>query len=70
MLYPRARVLVLILLGFFVRVMYIPAGFVLGFYFVIQLFQGTLSWGQGGGGGMAEWRQYLAALASIVFAPL
>ena len=50
LLYPRARVLVLIPLGFFARIMYIPAGFVLGFYFVIQLFQGTFSWGQGGGG--------------------
>ncbi len=50
LLYPRAQVLVLIPLGFFSRVMYIPAGFVLGFYFVLQLFQGTLSLGQGGGG--------------------
>ncbi|MCZ6878352.1 MAG: rhomboid family intramembrane serine protease [Acidobacteria bacterium] len=50
LLYPRARVLVLIPLGFFMRVMYIPAGFVLGFYFVIQLYQGTFSLGEGGGG--------------------
>ena len=50
LLYPRARVLVLIPLGFFMRVMYIPAGFVLGFYFILQLFQGTLSLGEGGGG--------------------
>ncbi len=50
LLYPRAQVLVLIILGIFVRVMYIPAGLVLGFYLVIQLLQGTLSWGQGGGG--------------------
>ena len=50
LLYPRARVLVLIPLGYFTRIMYIPAGFVLGFYFVIQLFQGTLNLGQGGGG--------------------
>jgi membrane associated rhomboid family serine protease len=50
LLYPRAQVLVLILLGIFIRIMYIPAGIVLGFYLVIQLFQGTLTWGQGGGG--------------------
>ncbi len=50
LLYPRAQVLVLIFLGFFIRVMYIPAGFALGFYFVIQIFQGTLAFGQGGGG--------------------
>ena len=50
LLYPRARVQVLIPLGFFWPVVYVPAGIVLGFYFVLQLFQGTLSWGQGGGG--------------------
>ena len=50
LLYPRAQVLVLIPLGFFIRVMYVPAGFALGFYFVIQVFQGTLTFGQGGGG--------------------
>ena len=50
LLYPRAQVLVLIPLGFFTRLMHIPAGFVLGFYFVLQLFQGTMSFGQGGGG--------------------
>ncbi len=50
LLYPRARVLVLIPLGYFMRIMYIPAGFVLGFYFILQLFQGTLSLGQNSGG--------------------
>jgi membrane associated rhomboid family serine protease len=50
LLYPRAQVLVLIFLGFFIRVMYVPAGFALGFYFVLQLLQGTLTFGQGGGG--------------------
>ena len=50
LLYPRAQVQVLIFLGIFVRVMYIPAGIVLGFYFILQIFQGTLSWGQEGGG--------------------
>ncbi len=39
------------------RIMYIPAGFVLGFYFVIQLFQGTLSFGQSGGG--VAWFAYI-----------
>jgi len=50
LLYPRAQVLVLIPLGYFMRVMYVPAGFVLGFYFVLQLFQVALSSGEGGGG--------------------
>ena len=50
LLYPRAQVLVLIFLGFFIRVMYVPAGLALGFYFLLQLLQGTLTFGQAGGG--------------------
>ena len=49
LLFPRAQVLVLIPLGFFSRLMYIPAGFVLGFWFVLQI----LSSLAGGGGGVA-----------------
>jgi membrane associated rhomboid family serine protease len=50
LLYPRAQVLVLIPLGFFTRLMYIPAGFVLGFWFLLQLISGSVTVGQGGGG--------------------
>jgi membrane associated rhomboid family serine protease len=50
LLYPRAQVMVLIFLGIFIRLMYIPAGIVLGFYFILQIFQGTMTWGQEGGG--------------------
>jgi membrane associated rhomboid family serine protease len=50
LLYPHARVMVLIPLGIFARVMYVPAGFVLGFWFVLQLLSGGMSLGQGGGG--------------------
>src|SRR5437867_8627739 len=50
LLYPRAQVLVLVPLGFFTRVMYVPAGLVLGFWFVLQLIVGSMSLGSGGGG--------------------
>ncbi len=50
LLYPRAQVLVLIPLGFFTRLIYIPAGFVLGFWFLLQLISGSVTAGQGGGG--------------------
>lgn len=50
LLYPRAHVLVLIPLGLFTRLVYIPAGFVLGFWFVLQLISGAASIGSGGGG--------------------
>ena len=49
-LYPRARVLVLVpLFGFFWRFFYIPAMFVLGFWFLLQLFSGSLEGSQAGG---------------------
>ena len=50
LLFPRAQVLVVIPLGIFMRTMYVPAGFVLGFWFVLQLLSGGMSLGQGGGG--------------------
>jgi membrane associated rhomboid family serine protease len=50
LLFPRAQVLVLIPMGMFTRAMYVPAGFVLGFWFVLQLVSGGMSLGRGGGG--------------------
>ena len=50
LLFPRAQVMVLIPLGIFTRTMYVPAGFVLGFWFVLQLLSGGMSLGQSGGG--------------------
>ncbi len=37
LLYPRARILVLIPLGFYAHMVRLPAGLVLGFWFVIQI---------------------------------
>ena len=51
LLFPRARVLVLLPLGYFTRLLYVPAGFVLGFWFLLQLLlSGSASLGRGGGG--------------------
>ncbi len=50
LLFPRAQVMVFIPVFFFVRLMYVPAGFVLGFWFLLQLLSGSASLGQGGGG--------------------
>jgi membrane associated rhomboid family serine protease len=51
--YPRARVTSLIFLGFFIRVMRVPAVIVLGVWFVMQFFSGVASLGANGGGGIA-----------------
>lgn len=50
LLYPRAQVMVLVPLGFFSQLMYVPAGLVLGLWFLLQLISGSVSVGRGGGG--------------------
>ena len=56
-MFPRARVLTLIPIGFFLRVTELPALVVLGMWFVLQLFSGTMSLGAdiAQGGGVAWW---------------
>ena len=49
LLYPKARVLVLIPLGFFTQMVRLPAIWVLGLWFVIQLLSGLASAGSQGG---------------------
>ena len=43
LLYPHARVLVLIPFGFLSRLVYLPAMFVLGFWFLLQLLSAILA---------------------------
>ncbi|HLE40398.1 MAG TPA: rhomboid family intramembrane serine protease [Nitrospirota bacterium] len=49
LLYPRARVLTLMVFGFFARMVEIPAMFILGFWFVFQFLSALVSPGVGGG---------------------
>jgi membrane associated rhomboid family serine protease len=69
LLYPKARVLTLIFLGFFIRLVYIPAGFVLGFWFLLQLLSGSLAGGQDGGG-VAFWAHIGGFLAGFILVSL
>lgn len=70
-LYRRARVHMLIPLGFFLTTMVVPAGFAIGWWFLVQVFSGLLSGGVGGGvawwahiggfvAGLAIWRPFLS----------
>ncbi len=73
-LFPQNRVFTLIWLGFFVRMTMIPSMIVLGFWFVLQLFQGLMSLGGPDVGGVAFWAHiggfvYGAALARLVGRP-
>jgi membrane associated rhomboid family serine protease len=57
LLYPRARVLTLVFIIFFVTVIELPAVFMLVLWFVEQIYFGAanLSAPTGGGGGVAYW---------------
>ncbi len=57
LLYPRAGVVVFVPVFFFLRLITLPAAVVLIFWFVIQVFEGTLTLaaGQAGVGGVAFW---------------
>ena len=50
LLYPHARVVTLVFFGWFVRVIEIRALIVLGFWIVVQLVSGLLTWGAQVGG--------------------
>jgi membrane associated rhomboid family serine protease len=65
LLYPRAKVLVLVPLGFFTQLMYIPASIVLGLWFLLQLMSSALS-GSQGAGGIAWWAHIGGFLAGVV----
>jgi membrane associated rhomboid family serine protease len=64
MIYPRARVYTLIFLGFFIRLMYVPAAVILGYWFIIQLLSGSFSGGQSGG--VAFWAHVGGFLAGAI----
>jgi membrane associated rhomboid family serine protease len=61
LLYPRAKVLTVIFIIFFFTLVEIPALFVLGFWFLLQLWDATNS--QPGGGGVA----YFAHIGGFAF---
>jgi membrane associated rhomboid family serine protease len=69
LLFPHAQVLVLIPLGIFTRMMYVPAGLVLGLWFVMQVLSGGMSLGHEGGGVafFAHVGGFLAGMALIGF---
>ena len=67
LLYPRARVLTLFTLGFFVRMIEVPAMMVLGFWFVFQFLNALVAKGVGGGvAWYAHIGGFLAGLALIM----
>ncbi len=67
-LYPRARVLTLVPLGFILELLVLPAKVFLGIWFVMQVVLGSLSLGMQRGGGVAFWAHaggFVAGLGGI-----
>jgi membrane associated rhomboid family serine protease len=62
LLYPRARVLTLVFLLIFVRIMYLPAVVLLGIWFLMQL----LSAGTSAGAGVAWWAHIGGFVVGVV----
>lgn len=68
LLFPKARVLTLIPLGYVFFTKELPAVFVLGFWFVLQLFNGIL--GSAGGGGVAWFAHIGGFMAGFILIKL
>jgi membrane associated rhomboid family serine protease len=65
LLYPRVNVHMLIFLGFYVTTIAVPAVFMLGYWFVLQLVSGAASIGAEGGG-VAFWAHVGGFVAGAV----
>jgi len=69
-LYPRVRVHMLVVLGFYVTTIAVPAAFMLGYWFLLQLLGGAMDIGARPGGGTAFWAHIggFAAGMLLIFA--
>jgi membrane associated rhomboid family serine protease len=67
LLFPRAKVLTLVLIGFFFQTILVPAAFFLGFWFFLQFLSGWASLGgQGGVAWFAHVGGFLAGLPLLL----
>lgn len=64
--FPYAKVLTLVFFGFFARIIRIPAFFVLGFWFILQLIYALPSLGVQNAGGVAFFAHIGGFLAGIL----
>jgi len=69
-LFPHARVLTIVYVGFFIRLVRVPAAIVLGFWFFLQLFQGILILGIKNMGGIAFWAHIGGFVTGLLLARL
>ncbi len=64
LLFPRNRIHTLIFLGFFITTVAVPAVFMLGYWFLLQLVQGVPALGSSGGG-VAFWAHIGGFVAGV-----
>ena len=62
--FPYARILTLIFFGFFIRIVSIPAVFVLGFWFILQLLNGLPSLGSAEATGGVAWFAHIGGFVA------
>ena len=65
LLYPRARILTLLFFGFFVKMVEIPAMFLLGFWIIVQLLNSTRTLGSSVGG--VAWLAHIGGFLAGIF---
>jgi membrane associated rhomboid family serine protease len=68
--YPYSRIATWVPLGYFYRLTLLPAAVVLGFWFVLQLFDGVMALGGADVGGVAVWAHVGGFVAGMVMAKL
>lgn len=64
LLYPRARVVTLVIFGFYIRTVEVPAMIVLGLWFVLQFLNVLVSSSSGGG---VAWHAHVAGFVAGIF---
>ncbi len=69
-LYPFARVFVLVPLGFFITTFALPAWTMIGYWALIQLLSGVVSLGAEEPGGVAFWAHFGGLIAGVVLVKL
>ena len=69
-LYPRHRIITMIFFGYFIRMVALPAVLILGFWFILQLFNGVLALGGPDVGGVAFWAHIGGFVTGMVFGRL
>jgi membrane associated rhomboid family serine protease len=65
-LFPRAPVQILVIFGFWIDRVKVPAFFMLGYWFVLQLISGIPALGNSSGGGVAFWAHIGGFVTGVV----